>query len=162
MRTVLVLALASTAAAAAFSLGCSRSDAPPSATTSPSAANTSSAAAGTLLLGERISSPIIPLAELVSHPAKFQNRVIATTGKVTSVCQERGCWMELQDASGQAHVRMHGHSFFVPKTSSGHVARVQATVLSGPTEECADEPASSASGKATARIELDATGVELD
>jgi hypothetical protein len=137
-------------------LGCSRGGDPtlhpapvPSTTGGPN---------GTLLLGERISSPIVPLAEIAAHPARFQNRVVATTGTVTAVCQERGCWMEIQDASGDAHVRMHGHTFFVPKTSSGHVARVQATVLSAPGEECAESPPP---GKTVARIELDATGVEL-
>ena len=46
---------------------------------------------------------------------------------------------------GQAHVRMHGHNFFVPKTASGHVARVQATLVKGSDEECAEK------GPATAR-----------
>ena len=68
--------------------------------------------------------------------------------------------MEIQDASGQAHVRMHGHTFFVPKTASGHLARVQATVLMNPDESCTDSPPP-AKG-AMARVELDATGVELD
>jgi hypothetical protein len=69
--------------------------------------------------------------------------------------------MELQDASGQAHVRMHGHNFFVPKTASGHVARVQATVVRGKDEEC-DEGESQSAGKGLAKLQLDATGVELD
>jgi len=142
------------------SVGCSRTGEPsPAPAPSPAAA---SVPKGTLLLGERISSPIVPLAEIASHPADFQNRVIATAGKVTAVCQEQGCWMEIGDTSGQAHIRMHGHSFFVPKTASGHLARVQATVLSAPAEHCADQPDPPAASKATARIELDATGVELD
>jgi hypothetical protein len=54
---------------------------------------------------------------------------------------------------------MHGHDFFVPKTASGHVARVQATVVKGSDEECAEKgPA----GGTLAKVELDATGVELD
>jgi Domain of unknown function (DUF4920) len=158
MRYVVSLpAIASVLAGlAGLALGCGRSDAPSPVATASSAAPIPS---GTLLLGERISTPIVSLADIAAHPAQFQNHVIATTGKVTSVCQERGCWMEIADASGQAHVRMHGHSFFVPKTSSGHVARVQATVLSAPGETCADSPPP---GKTVAQIELDATGIELD
>jgi hypothetical protein len=71
-----------------------------------------------------------------------------------------GCWMEIQDASGQAHVRMHGHSFFVPKTAAGHVARVQATVVPGKNEECDEQPPAAAA--TMAKVELDATGIELD
>jgi hypothetical protein len=72
-----------------------------------------------------------------------------------------GCWMELSDASGRAHVRMHGHNFFVPKTASGHIARVQATIVKGKDEEC-DESEKESAGQGMAKVELDATGVELD
>ena len=57
-------------------------------------------------------------------------------------------------------MRMHGHSFFVPKTASGHVARVEATIVSAQGElECDDTPKA---GHALAKVELDATGIELD
>jgi hypothetical protein len=116
---------------------------------------------GTLALGAPISaSPMVSLAEIARNPGAYSNRVVATTGKVTAVCQEMGCWMEIQDASGQAHVRMHGHSFFVPKTAAGHVARVQATVVPGKNEECDEQPTAAAA--TMAKVELDATGIELD
>lgn len=142
------------AALALLLAGCSRS-AEVSPGPSPSASATPR---GTLLLGERITSPVVPLADIAKNPAKYADHVVATTGKVTAVCQEMGCWMEIRDESGQAHVRMHGHDFFVPKTASGHVARVQATLAKGSEEECAEKgPASP-----LAKVELDATGVELD
>jgi hypothetical protein len=117
---------------------------------------------GTLAIGERINQPLVSLADIAKNPDRYANRVVATAGKVTAVCQEMGCWMEIQDASGRAHIRMHGHAFFVPKTASGHQARVQATVLTsggasaGSTaEDCTDK-------SSLAKVELDATGVELD
>jgi hypothetical protein len=116
---------------------------------------------GTLAIGERITQPFVPLADIAKSPAQYANRVVATAGKVTAVCQEMGCWMELQDASSQAHVRMHGHAFFVPRTASGHVARVQATVIAKVDDnEC--EEGSQSSGRPMAKVDLDATGVELD
>jgi hypothetical protein len=123
------------------------------------AASTTATPKGTLLIGERITSSIVPLSQIASHPADYASRTVATTGKVTAVCQEMGCWMELRDEAGQAHVRMHGHAFFVPKTASGHIARVQATVLAAPHETCSDDPPPSGS---VAKVELDATGIELD
>jgi hypothetical protein len=121
----------------------------------PSAA----APAGTLALGERITSPLVPLADIARDPARYRDRVVATSGRVTSVCREMGCWMELEDASGKAHVRMHGHTFFVPKTSPGHLARVQATIIkpAGADDDCQEK-----AGSSVAKIELDATGVEID
>ena len=101
----------------------------------------------------------MPLADIAKDPARYANRTVTTTGKVTAVCQEMGCWMEIRDEAGQAHIRMHGHNFFVPKTASGHVARVQATVVKGSDEECAEKGPASGT---LAKVELDATGVELD
>ena len=128
-------------------------------TTAAPAASASATSPGTLLLGERISSPVVPLADIAKDPARYANRTVTTTGKVTAVCQEMGCWMEIRDEAGQAHIRMHGHNFFVPKTASGHVARVQATVVKGSDEECAEKGPASGT---LAKVELDATGVELD
>ena len=138
-----------------LALGCSRS---PHESPAP-AASSSGTPNGTLLLGERIQAPVVPLADIAKDPSRFANKTVATSGKVTAVCQEMGCWMEIRDEAGQAHVRMHGHSFFVPKTASGHVARVQATIVKGSDEECAEKGPSSGS---LAKVELDATGVELD
>lgn len=150
--------------AAALGVGCGRSDPPATKATPPP---------GTLALGERITSPIVPLSSIAKDPASYRNRVIATTGRVTSVCREMGCWLEIQDESGQAHVKIHGHSFFVPRTSPGHLARVQATVVDAApnafagsageghtdSDHCEDPTAAHAG---VAKIELDATGVEID
>jgi hypothetical protein len=102
------------------------------------------------------------LTDIARQPSHFRDQLVATSGQVTSVCQEMGCWLELQDAAGRAHVRIHGHSFFVPKTSPGHLARVQAKVVAGgPGERDCEERGESADG-GLAKIELDATGVEID
>ena len=141
---------------------CSRREPPAPAAPAPVASASAVAAAApatTLALGQPITSPLVSLSDIAHDPARYRDKVIATSGKVTSVCREMGCWMELQDASGQAHVRMHGHSFFVPKTSPGHLARVQATVVkaAGAADDCEEK-----SSSGMAKIELDATGVEID
>jgi hypothetical protein len=144
------------AAIVTVSIGCSRA---PENKPAPAAAASSTPSSGTLLLGERITSTVVPLADIARDPARYAGKTVATTGKVTAVCQEMGCWMEIRDEAGQAHIRMHGHNFFVPKTASGHVARVQATLVKGSDEECAEK---GPSGGTLAKVELDATGVELD
>jgi hypothetical protein len=116
---------------------------------------------GTLALGEPITSRFVALADIANSPARYQDQLVATTGKVTAVCQEMGCWMEIGDESAQAHIKMHGHAFFVPKTASGHMARVQARVLRSNEEECSESPPPQQK-HAVAKVELDATGVELD
>jgi hypothetical protein len=120
----------------------------------PSAA---SAQAAPKAFGQPIASTsTTSLVEIAKAPASFKGKVVATEGTVTRVCQERGCWMAIKDDTGTATVRMHGHSFFVPTTSSGKHARVQGTVvLMKDGHECDEMEA------LDAKLELDATGVEL-
>jgi|HubBroStandDraft_6_1064221.scaffolds.fasta_scaffold266084_1 hypothetical protein len=159
----MTLLRSSLAATLLLVVACSRHESPASVAAPPATSNMAPASspslAATLSLGEPITSSLVSLSDLAHNPARYQGKVIATSGKVTSVCREMGCWMELQDASGQAHVRMHGHSFFVPKTSPGHLARVQATVVkpAGAADDCEEKP-----GSSVAKVELDATGVEID
>lgn len=115
---------------------------------------------GTLALGERITSPLVPLADIAKHPDRFRSGIVATSGTITAVCKEMGCWMELVDPSAQAHVKMHGHTFFVPRTAPGHFARVQAHVVpKGGNDDCTEEGREQSG---VARVDLDATGVEID
>ena len=102
----------------------------------------------------------VPLASIAKETAKYANTSVTTEGKVTAVCQAMGCWMEIVDAAGEAHVRMSGHKFFIPKTASGRRAVVQGTVLPRPDNGECEQEAAEATGK-TVKVELDATGVEL-
>jgi hypothetical protein len=99
----------------------------------------------------------VTLAALEQAPSAYKGKTIVTSGTITAVCQERGCWMELSDGEDHdANVRMHGHSFFIPKDATGKRARVQATVvLVKDGKECEEMEATGAS------LELDATGVEI-
>ena len=96
------------------------------------------------------------LVDIAKAPASFKGKTLVTTGKVTRVCQEQGCWMAIKDTTTNATVRMHGHTFFVPTTSAGKDARVQGTVvLTKDGHECDEAEA------VGAELEIDATGVEL-
>ena len=129
------------------------------------AAAAPAAANGVLQLGAAISagSPVVSLAEVAKNPSAFKDKTITTTGTVTAVCQNMGCWMEIKDDASQAHIKMNGHNFFVPKTASGHKARVQAKLIPSDNEnaEC-NEEAKDQMGHAVAKLQLEATGVELN
>jgi hypothetical protein len=111
-------------------------------------------------IGEKITTP---LSSIVEDASKFIDRTVRTEGTVTAVCKSMGCWMEIGDDSGQVHVKMAGHSFFVPKTSSGRRAIVEGKVIAPDGVTCGDSCRSHAApgtGKMAA-IELMATGVEF-
>lgn len=108
------------------------------------------------------------LASVLTEPAKFANQTVCTEGKVVAVCKSMGCWMEIADDSGQAHIKMAGHSFFIPREANGHRARVQGKVIAagaeaepmcGSQDNCR-ENAAKETGK-VAKVEIEATGVEF-
>ncbi len=118
-------------------------------------------AATAVRLGAPIGAgPIISLTNIATDTTKYARTTVKTEGRVTAVCQAMGCWMEIADAKGEAHVRMNGHSFFIPKTASGRRAIVEATVLPRPDNGACEQEAAQATGKVV-KVELDATGVEL-
>jgi hypothetical protein len=104
------------------------------------------------------------LASLVTEPARFSTKTVRTEGVVSAVCQAMGCWMEIVDDAGQAHVKMAGHSFFIPKEASGHHAVVQGRLLSSAGPACAANDCNSNSKPMAGRGEqaqIEATGVEF-
>jgi hypothetical protein len=108
------------------------------------------------------------LPALLQEPGKFGGKTVRTEGVVSAVCKSMGCWMEIADESGSAHIKMAGHSFFIPKDASGHRAVVQGKMVSSPDEEggaCAAKDncrgeAEKQTGR-VAKIEIEATGVQF-
>jgi hypothetical protein len=92
---------------------------------------------------------------VAKNPTAFVGKKFATTGTVTAVCQHMGCWMEIKDDASEAHIKMAGHAFFVPKTASGRKARVLATLVKAEEEgTCAhggDDTMAAAGGAAGAK-----------
>lgn len=101
------------------------------------------------------------LPDLMRNAATMSGRTIRTEGTVAAVCQEMGCWMEIRDESAQVHIRMHGHSFFMPRDARGRHATVQATVIAANPRGHCEQEAEQQTGQPVATLELDATGVEL-
>jgi hypothetical protein len=86
---------------------------------------------GARLFGDELSDrEAIPLAALMDSPADYDGQVVRTEGIISSVCQRRGCWMELKaEEDGPAvRVPMAGHSFFLPRDVSGARATIEGTV----------------------------------
>jgi hypothetical protein len=117
-------------------------------------------------MGAPIASdaPIVALAAVVKDPAAYKGKSFVTSGTVTAVCQQMGCWMEIKDDATEAHIKMAGEKFFVPKASAGHKARVQGALVDAAGDDDAEcqHDAEKQMGKQVAKLQLEATGVELD
>ncbi len=104
------------------------------------------------------------LSSLVSEPARFSAKTVRTEGVVSAVCQSMGCWMEIVDDAGQAHIKMAGHSFFIPKEASGHRAVVQGKLLAAAGPACGANdcnPANMPHANKGEQAQIEATGVEF-
>lgn len=114
----------------------------------------------------------VPLSEIAKSPGQYRGKDVVTTGTVTAVCQHRGCWMNLKSDDGEAFVRMAGHAFAIPRDAIGKRARIKGTLHDDgvPEQTCSGEKhagggckaeAEDSLGKPLAKLELEATGVEL-
>lgn len=104
------------------------------------------------------------LTDLVKEPGKFSDQTVRTEGVVSAVCKSMGCWMEIADSSGQAHIKMAGHSFFVPRDASGHRAVIQGKVMPSNADkgQCgADDGCGQGASSKLAKVEIEATGIEF-
>jgi len=128
-----------------LAVGCNNAPTEPAAASTAQTSTTTAPAA--LKLGQSIeaSAQSAKLADIAKEPRKFDKATITTTGTVTAVCQHRGCWMEIKDdgnTGAEAHIRMSGHAFGVPRTAAGKKAKVLAQVQLSPEEQsCADDEA---------------------
>jgi hypothetical protein len=69
-----------------------------------------------------------PLADVVRSPERFAERPVLLHGRISDVCQKKGCWVVLRDGGEQLRVRFHDYGFFLPTDASGSEAFVEGRV----------------------------------
>jgi hypothetical protein len=69
-----------------------------------------------------------PLAELLREPARFAGETILIHGRISDVCQKRGCWTVIREDGEQVRVEFEDYGFFLPKDSVGAEAYAQGRV----------------------------------
>jgi hypothetical protein len=67
----------------------------------------------------------VSLEEALQQPGKYQNQKVLLEGKISDVCQMKGCWLMLSDGKRAIRIKFEGYSFFVPKDSRGKKVRAE-------------------------------------
>jgi len=123
----------------------------------------SSAAAGEV---QKFGKPLqglkpVPLADVLAKPE--DGRAVRLEGTVASVCERKGCWIELRQGESAVHVTFEGYSFFVPKDSAGRQAVLEGKVMvKEPDPDDVKHLKGEGAGEAAAsRVSFEASGVEL-
>ena len=62
--------------------------------------------------------PAMPVADALAHGDAHAGHSMKFTGRITQVCQKKGCWVMLE-ANGEAIRVKTQHAFFVPKDAIG-------------------------------------------
>lgn len=69
-----------------------------------------------------------PLAEILRDPAQYEDRTVLLHGRISDVCQRKGCWTVIRDGDAHVRVRFEDYGFFLPKDSIGAEAWAQGSV----------------------------------
>lgn len=80
--------------------------------------------AAELKLGKPLTlKEAMPLATLVAHADEYAGKTVQVKGKITSVCQMMGCWMELTNDAGQhVRIKVEDGDIVFPKNAAGKMA----------------------------------------
>ncbi|MBI2967452.1 MAG: DUF4920 domain-containing protein [Bacteroidetes bacterium] len=80
--------------------------------------------AGTGSFGEAITEDGAILAtEIATNTGDADSVALKVTGKITDVCQKKGCWMMVDIGNGkEMRVTFKDYGFFVPKDAAGKTA----------------------------------------
>jgi len=77
--------------------------------------------------GITLAQPIA-LADVLGEPEGYEAKPILLHGRISEVCQHKGCWTILQDGKASVRVRFRDYGFFLPADCIGNEAFIQGTV----------------------------------
>ena len=63
--------------------------------------------------------PAVPVSEAIAGFDAHAGEPRRFSGRITEVCQAKGCWMMLEDDGQVARVMFGDHAFFLPKDAQG-------------------------------------------
>ena len=71
---------------------------------------------------------VVDLEEVVREPGRYLDDPILVRGRISDVCQKKGCWTVLSQGEANVRVRFKDYGFFLPSDSSGKQAYVEGVV----------------------------------
>ena len=105
----------------------------------------------------------VAIAAAAADPAAHAGKPQRFTGRITQVCQKKGCWVVLEQDGQSARVMAKDHAFAVPKDASGEAIAYGVLEVEPITAEHARHLVEEDGAKAPAEKELRivATSIEI-
>ena len=105
-----------------------------------------------------------PVAQALAQAGAEPGAPAKYAGRITEVCQAKGCWLMLEDGGQAARVMMKDHAFAVPKDARGPAVvygTLQVKMLDEASAKHLAEDAGRATPAPTREYRIVATSVEL-
>jgi hypothetical protein len=110
----------------------------------------------------------VALDEVAKDPNAYAGKTVLVTGKVSSVCAKKGCWMVLggTDDKARARITMKDYGFFAPFDAAGHAGKVEGqvevkTLSEGERQHLADDAGKTIADIPAQELRVVATGLEI-
>ncbi|HPZ09511.1 MAG TPA: DUF4920 domain-containing protein [Candidatus Eremiobacteraeota bacterium] len=77
--------------------------------------------------GQAISNnPVITIKELQDKKKDYSDQLVKIQGKITDVCQDMGCWFNVNDGTGIMYIDLEmGRNFTIPKNTANQPVLVE-------------------------------------
>ena len=96
----------------------------------------------------------VAIADAAASPADYQGKPAKFSGRITEVCQKKGCWVVLEQDGHSARVMAKDHGFEVPRDASGPAVAYGVLQVEPISEEHARHLVEDDGAKAPAKQEL--------
>ena len=80
--------------------------------------------AGSFGAALQLSEPTA-LGRVLEAPDRYTQTPVLLRGRLTDLCQKKGCWTVLQDGEAVVRVRFEDYGFFLPQEALGRTALVE-------------------------------------
>lgn len=71
-----------------------------------------------------IAGPTVKLGKVLENFDSYKNQTVSIEGKVAQVCEDKGCWIRIEDQNISVRAIMKGHAFSVPKELKNKRVRI--------------------------------------
>jgi hypothetical protein len=71
---------------------------------------------------------ITPVSDILQSPAEYVGRRVLVEGEVVAVCEQKGCWMDLESGSDEIQVEVPDDVIVFPVSARGKTALVEGIV----------------------------------
>jgi hypothetical protein len=71
---------------------------------------------------------ITPMSDILAEPRSYVGKRVLVEGTVVAVCEQKGCWMDLESGADQIQVKVEDDVIVFPVSARGSTALVEGIV----------------------------------